>query len=590
MTKYLVGILKTLKIKLEKLHATFLNDLNKCSSELDINEDPLIDMKNTIRAFCNEYMPLLRYYNFFLFGYASTAKEILLMETFHPEMTIKELFPPPTCAINYEMDIVEKNILLGERYYFFDKKFDDDNKVSLLSYSGLILINEFLQKFNYHVTTKGKESVKPINSTKSEQNIEKIRLLFNNTANYLLPDIKYGELNSNSRSTTPTKMELSEYNSCFHTIYVTSNDLKTSLLLAYILNFKINLSSVPQISYCGEDELKDLDENEKTVVPSEKIVEELPQKLDIPYLNDNKDAVTTLCNNLLMSSDSNNILTVELSTSSLEIYAYGYTEGFLTKDDQTSTITFDYTKFTSNFANIHAVLERGGDRLYLYVLNLLSLLLNSVSMDSLIISHMINGDINIILSELVHNLTEKSFQSYFESIEESKTSKWDAIKKKNEKQNIRRRYSYAINFILSNITYNVKNNNIAHIKYSEDNMAIHKEMDSVSQNQEESLLSNLVSIFNRMDENKKVEILKSYADNWMCIDRSNVLKTNFLFHIRARTPVITYSPENNSKAMVPKKYTSSTVTTITNLSNERFVVHGIFSHEGNFCEGNLKKR
>jgi len=129
-----------------------------------------------------------------------------------------------------------------------------------------------------------------------------------------------------------------------------------------------------------------------------------------------------------MISDSNN--TFELSTSSLEIYAYGYTEGFLTKDDQTSTITFDYTKFSSNFANIHAVLEKGGDKLYLYVLNLLSLLLNSVSMDSLIISHMINGDINIILSELVHNLTEKSFQSYFESIDESKTSKWDATKKK----------------------------------------------------------------------------------------------------------------------------------------------------------------
>jgi len=223
VTNYLGGILNTLKRKLEKLHVTFLNDLNKCSSELDINEDPLIDMKNTIKAFCNEYMPLLRHYNFFLFGYASTATEILLMETFHPEMTIKELFPP-TCAINYEMDIVEKNILLRDRFYFFDKKMDNNNKVSLLSYSGLILINEFLKKFNYYVTVNRKESAKPINSTKSEQNIEKIRLLFNNTANYLLPDIKYGELNSNSRSTTPTKSELLEYNSCFHTIYVTSND------------------------------------------------------------------------------------------------------------------------------------------------------------------------------------------------------------------------------------------------------------------------------------------------------------------------------------------------------------------------------
>lgn len=464
VTTYLVGVLDTLKTKLEKLHSNFLNDLDLFYSSESNNGNP---PENIIKVFCNKYMPLLRHYNFFLFGYALTSTEISSVENFHPELTITEIFPP-FCEFNYEIDILDKDDFLKERFSFFKTKINDNTKISLLSFRGLILINEYLHLFKYPVISTKKNipsTSKSIDCKKSEKNIEKMKLLFKNTANYLLPEIKYEEQNKNNRSIPNEERELSDYHSHFNSIYVTTSDeLNTSsLLLAYILVYEINLSVISQISYCAEDGLdgqqplpdgqqpllpdgqQPLPEGQQPLpegqqpLPEGQQLEELEdttevddsQRLEvIPYLNDDKDAVTTLCNNLLMTSgSSDNILTIENSTS-LEMYAYGYTEGFLTKDDLTSTIRFDYTKFTTQFASIHAFLEKGHNDLYLYVLNLLCLLFNSASINSVVISHMINGDINIILSELVINLSDKAYEIYYDSLDQSITVNWDPKKKK----------------------------------------------------------------------------------------------------------------------------------------------------------------
>jgi len=560
LSKYLVSILERFKNKIETLHDNFMNELKNTIEKDNIIENNTIE--NTLKNFFNKYLPLHRKYNFLLCGYALNSDETKLIESFHPKLTIAQLFPSSE-DFKYETDVLGKDSLLKGSFNGIEK---NDN-ISLLSYQGLVLINQYLNLFKFSDGNKKKKSSgsapKSMNCTRMEVNIQEMRLLFNGASKYLLPEVTY---NDQQIDESVHQKQSQFYQSHFYKIYVTSNEAKS--LLAYILNSGIIGLVIPKISYI---EISDISEAESTNATTEEII----APVDLQYLNNKPNAVTIICNNIL-NPTSDNILSIPNSTS-LEIYSYGYSEGFLTRDEDNAVIKFDYTKFSSKFAAVHAVLEKGSDEIYLYVLNLLCLLLNSFSINSIMVQHMINGDINTILNELISNLANNAFTQYCESLGELEITSWDSHKKSNEKQNIRKRFSYALNSILINITYNVRDNNLAYIFYLFQNTKI--KIDSDSKKQEELLLSNLVTIYNKMDENKRVEILKSYGDNWNMTERSNVLITDFNFYKRTRTQVADYNAtkyfgdSSVIKVMPPKKIVAP-----TNVDKKLYIVHGIYNH------------